>query len=221
MNYESTLRTLLEDAVPALRDSIEGTLIAGLVDGQQSVVFDLMRKAYDLGYRQALAAQPSSGASVGAIQEAASHVGAPDTAPDSEPDEDDFEPEATGPSGPELFRITADPVDAESGDDTEREGETAPPAEEERKSDVNWELLAETAATGSNSAAVRLSGTRSPPNLKIRTNTTVGSLRHRIVKVFELERFDIDVVVCRKGDRTRRQLKGSARLSKYLLVGPV
>lgn len=60
-------------------------------------------------------------------------------------------------------------------------------------------------------------GNRAPPNLKVRTSLTVGGLRDRVVKVFGLERFDIDVVVCRKGDRSRRQLKSSVRLSKYLV----
>lgn len=49
----------------------------------------------------------------------------------------------------------------------------------------------------------------------VRANTKVGTLRRRIVKVFDLDRFDIDVVICRRGDPDRRQLKSSARLDRY------
>lgn len=44
---------------------------------------------------------------------------------------------------------------------------------------------------------------------------TVGTLRRRITRTFDLERFDIDVVICRAGDTERRQLKSSVRLSSY------
>jgi hypothetical protein len=51
--------------------------------------------------------------------------------------------------------------------------------------------------------------------LRIFPHATVGTLLQRIHDYFGLERFDIDVVVCRKGDRARRQLKKSVRLAKY------
>ncbi len=44
---------------------------------------------------------------------------------------------------------------------------------------------------------------------------TIGTLRRRIIRTFDLERFDIDVVICRSGDVDRRQLKSSARLGLY------
>jgi hypothetical protein len=44
---------------------------------------------------------------------------------------------------------------------------------------------------------------------------TVGTLRRRITRTFDLERFEIDVVICRAGDPDRRQLKSSVRLSSY------
>ncbi len=44
---------------------------------------------------------------------------------------------------------------------------------------------------------------------------TVGTLRRRIIRTFDLERFDIDVVICRSGDPDRRQLRSSARLGLY------
>jgi hypothetical protein len=43
----------------------------------------------------------------------------------------------------------------------------------------------------------------------------VGTLRRRIIRTFDLERFDIDVVICRSGDPDRRQLRSSARLALY------
>jgi hypothetical protein len=44
---------------------------------------------------------------------------------------------------------------------------------------------------------------------------TVGTLRRRIMRTFDLERFEIDVVICRSGDHDRRQLRNSARLALY------
>lgn len=49
----------------------------------------------------------------------------------------------------------------------------------------------------------------------ILANAMVGTLRRRIIRTFDLERFDIDVVICRGGDPDRRQLKSSARLALY------
>ena len=42
-----------------------------------------------------------------------------------------------------------------------------------------------------------------------------ATLRRRVFKTFDLERFGIDVVICRRGDRERRQLLGDVRLGKY------
>ncbi|MBI3183291.1 MAG: hypothetical protein HYZ28_14225 [Myxococcales bacterium] len=46
-------------------------------------------------------------------------------------------------------------------------------------------------------------------------HATVGTLRRRINRAFDLERFEIDVVICRRGDPDRRQLKSTARLGLY------
>jgi hypothetical protein len=51
----------------------------------------------------------------------------------------------------------------------------------------------------------------------ILARTTVGTLKERIIKVFGLDRFDIDIVICRRGDRERRQLKTNVRLSRYMV----
>lgn len=55
-----------------------------------------------------------------------------------------------------------------------------------------------------------------PVTRPILPHATVGTLRKRIVKMFDLDRFDIDVVICRRGDAARRQLKSTARLRLYL-----
>lgn len=51
----------------------------------------------------------------------------------------------------------------------------------------------------------------------IMVHATIGTLMRRIERTFALERFDIDVVVCRRGDREKRQLKANVRLKNYLL----
>lgn len=53
----------------------------------------------------------------------------------------------------------------------------------------------------------------------IAARASVGTLRKRIVRAFELDRFDIDVVICRRGDASRRQLKSTAQLSLYRREG--
>ncbi len=49
----------------------------------------------------------------------------------------------------------------------------------------------------------------------ILANAKIGTLRRRIIRTFDLERFAIDVVICRSGDPDRRQLKSTARLGLY------
>lgn len=51
----------------------------------------------------------------------------------------------------------------------------------------------------------------------IAPHATVGTLHRRIVKTFGLERFRIDVILCARGDRDRRQLKRGTRLNRYLV----
>ncbi len=54
------------------------------------------------------------------------------------------------------------------------------------------------------------------PPRPISANATVGTLMGRIEETFSLERFDIGLVVFRRGDRDKRQLKVNVRLKKYL-----
>jgi hypothetical protein len=57
-----------------------------------------------------------------------------------------------------------------------------------------------------------------PAPRPILANAMIGTLRRRIIRTFDLERFDIDVVICRSGDPDRRQLKSTARLALYRRV---
>lgn len=109
-------------------------------------------------------------------------------------DEDDFEP------------TDAPPSVIPPADDTQTEEEP------EDRSDVDWSALDEAGV-----APTAASAPRTPR--PIAPHASVGTLRRRIIKRYGLERFDIDVVICRKGDRSRRQLKQSVKLSKYLVEG--
>jgi hypothetical protein len=161
MSLEHTLDALLSDATPALRG--------------------VLRRAYELGYREALAGQPAP------------------AAPASEPTTRAFEPTTPAPPAPM--------------DEEDLEPEDAPPSvvggaiELESSPGVQWGPVEEAPPE------------RAPPPVArpIFPHATVGTLRQRIVAAFDLERFDIDIVVCRKGDRARRQLKQTVKLSKYLV----
>jgi len=59
------------------------------------------------------------------------------------------------------------------------------------------------------------SAEETPAPRPILANAMVGTLRRRIIRTFDLERFDIEVVICARGDAARRQLKSSVRLVKY------
>ena len=50
----------------------------------------------------------------------------------------------------------------------------------------------------------------------IRTTSTIGYLKKKIEKEFRLERFSIDVIIARTGDRDRRQLPSHVKLAAYL-----
>lgn len=51
----------------------------------------------------------------------------------------------------------------------------------------------------------------------VRVTLTIGALRARIVKQLGLERFAIDVVVCKQGDAKRRQIRADVPLRRYLI----
>lgn len=193
MSFENTLRQLLADAAPQLRNTVKDTLVAAVLDDQRSVLFEVLRKAYELGYREALAnqaPQPPHG-SLGAKAD----------------DDDDLEPDDADDGVPS---VPPDPDDVEDDD-----GEAGDRAPEKNGGDVDWDALggSEHAAREGSPSVVR----REAAPLRVRSSLTIGSLRSRIFKTFHLERFDIDVVICRKGDKSRRQLKSSVRLAKYEL----
>ncbi len=52
---------------------------------------------------------------------------------------------------------------------------------------------------------------------RVRGSITVAGLQKKIERLFDLSRFDIDVVICRRGDSERRRLKGAVKLGNYLL----
>ena len=52
---------------------------------------------------------------------------------------------------------------------------------------------------------------------RVRSSISVEGLQKKIERTFDLSRFDIEVVICRRGDPERRRLKSSAKLKNYLL----
>jgi hypothetical protein len=54
---------------------------------------------------------------------------------------------------------------------------------------------------------------------RVRSSITLAGLQKKIERIFDLSRFDIDVVICRRGDSERRRLKGTVKLKNYLLEG--
>jgi len=94
-------------------------------------------------------------------------------------------------------------------------------ATEEGKSDVDWSLFGngeDQSRDPQGRASTSPRRSSALMTMPVRRTLTVGSLRDRIIKTFGLERFDIDVVVCKKGDRTRRQLKRTVQLATYELT---
>ncbi len=141
--------------------------IEGLSAEAREAMRVLLRRAYDAGFREALAAagQPEA---------------PPAVAPAAPP-----EPVVAPIAAPGEWKGGAgDDVEDASADDRD-EGEDDDGAEE------------------------------TPAPRPILPNAKVGTLRRRIIRTFDLERFDIDVVICRSGDPDRRQLRSSARLGLY------
>jgi hypothetical protein len=52
---------------------------------------------------------------------------------------------------------------------------------------------------------------------RVRASITVAGLQRKIERLFDLSRFGIEVVICRRGDPDRRRLKGGVKLRNYLL----
>jgi len=132
----------------------------------------LLRKAYESGFREALAnaGEPSAVAA------------APVPASVEQPD-----PPAPAPIAARVEWVAGSSGGA--GDESDAQGD---------------EGEEDDAAAG-----------ETPVPRPILANAMVGTLRRRIIRTFDLERFEIDVVICRSGDPDRRQLKSSARLASY------
>ncbi len=54
---------------------------------------------------------------------------------------------------------------------------------------------------------------------RVRGSITVAGLQRKIERLFDLSRFAIDIVICRRGDPERRRLKSTVKLKNYLLEG--
>ena len=133
-------------------------------------VRQLLRQAYDRGFREALATagQP--------VLPSPAPTSAPPPAPQPAP--------AVAPSPVEWVDEHAEGADDAPDADGDDDEESSGPVE---------------------MRAIR----------PILPHATVGTLRRRIIRTFDLERFDIEVVICRPGDTDRRQLRSSARLGLY------
>lgn len=213
MTLDARLSSIVDEASETFRTSIRDALAGFLVNLPLpvSALREVARRAYELGYREALASQGRTAADVLDGHTSAAAVtsstvattvaangtanGDPDDYDDldwvDEPDEPVPEPVArTTNSSSAEATVDWSSIDATSRTDTDAD------------SDAN--------------TAERAERVQAPP-LRIYPHATVGTLRRRIVDVFGLSRFDIDVIICRKGDRNRRQLKGTVKLSKYLV----
>lgn len=147
--------------------------IEGLSDEAREAMRVLLRRAYDCGFREALASvgQPAMTAAVAAPVEPPEPASAPVPAPIAAP----FPVQWAGCAQ----EVAEDPSAGDEGDEGEDDDEEAD--------------------------ALR----------PIMPHATIGTLRRRIVRMFDLERFEIDVVICRAGDPDRRQLQNRARLKLY------
>jgi hypothetical protein len=176
VSLDKKLDALLSNVTPALRDTL--------------------RAAYDLGYREALAAAASlrgterqgGAAEDGDVVEA--EPASTEDSPASAQRNDTSDPDA--------------PEASDSGSSTEETGGVAA---------VDWSGSASAGEDREHGTAD--GATKKAPLLRILPHATVGTLLDRILYHFDLARFDVDVIICRKGDRDRRSLKSSVRLSKY------
>jgi hypothetical protein len=122
-------------------------------------------------------------------------------------------PEAAGPAmpGPLWHDDDEGHDEGEDGEDERGDGEQTSLDE---RTDERTDERAE-AADLDMSTNERPFG-RKPEARPIASRATIATLRSRIIEHFALERFDVEVVLCRKGDANRRQLKSNVRLAKYL-----
>ena len=60
-------------------------------------------------------------------------------------------------------------------------------------------------------------GIASTRDHRISGSLSAAGLQKRIERIFDLARFDIEVVICRRGDPDRRRLRSAVKLKNYLL----
>lgn len=213
MSLDARLSSILDDAMDALRTSLRDTAAVAFstLPLPATALRDVAQKAYELGYREALAARGERSA---ASQQVASESG--ETRPHSET-ANGHEGNSDSDRLEQTDNAAAD-VPGEEADESLLDSSPRTTA----ASGVDWSGFDEDDdSSGETAAAAREapSRPRAAPPLRIFPHATISTLRQRIIDTFDLERFDIDVVVCRRGDRNRRQLKGSVKLSKYMVEG--
>lgn len=178
---------------------------SGLEDGLQNG----LRRAYELGYREALATLGSPRRLESAAEGDQSGGRTAGTiGPGRREDRECTEPLPCAAPAANLGPAAASTPDQPERDGGDDDDEVQP---DSHRTPLYWE---DDEPPEPEAATVISDGFYVKP---IKPNATVATLRYRIFKVFGLERYDVDVIVCRKGDPARRQLKGSTRLSRYLL----
>jgi len=216
MSLDARLSSIVDEASEGLRTSLRDALAGMLVSIPLPInsLREVAKRAYELGYREALASQGHTpGDLLGAaareapqpsgVEQAALPSGPHASGPDTEDFEDlDWEDE------PEVLEEAKETTAEATGGKGHTASDAAPMVDWSRM-DAVPERVVEDESGGTARAR--------SPMLRIYPHATVATLRQRIVDVFDLTRFQIDVIVCRKGDRARRQLKGTVKLSKYLV----
>jgi hypothetical protein len=205
MSIETVLDTLSDDAADALRE--------------------VLRRAYERGFREGLAAKgpkPTLRLSASTVALLAGNAG-----DDSESAPDRSQAEGTGAGSSDESDLEAQPGLTGSGA-KEPEGEDGSGGTWDRSEELGGGS-GEVRSLTSSSRSVNWgrsevdeepsdSDEQEAPRertLLISPHATVGTLRNRIMSHFGLHRFDVDIVICRSGDKDRRQLRGDVRLSKY------
>lgn len=151
MSTASVIDALFNEVSPAMRDALQ--------------------RAYELGYREALASAPApTGATAGAdVTRLASEA-----------------PPSLEVASPQPTILDWDQDSVEDDDD-------------------------ENDAPGADGAPKP----RRRRRVGILASSTVGALEAKIRKEFRLERFDIEVLIVRAGDKERRRLSSNVRLGAY------
>lgn len=197
MSMEGTVRALLDDATPLVQRALQDKALEVIVSAVKLAVRDLLQRAYEVGFREGLAARPSAESPSVSME-----VDATDS-------DGDFEPEGREP----VVSATPspEPVQGEESSAPNQEGVYASAPVGDSRVELDWGAPADREPAG------RGARNRHAASLRIFPHATIATLRERIIDTFGLDRFDIEVIITRPGDKARRQLKGSVKLSKYLL----